>query len=112
VAEFFYHWNIRTPRWVGWIVQRPEAHRVHHEYQRHTRNYGDLPILDWLFGTLENPVRYVSRCGFNPRHEARFIEMLALRDVHKSATASALAPTCFGCRKRWACQAVKEAAGK
>ncbi|HEU4996837.1 MAG TPA: sterol desaturase family protein [Gemmatimonadaceae bacterium] len=31
VAEFFYHWNIRTPAWLGPIFQRPESHRVHHE---------------------------------------------------------------------------------
>lgn len=111
VAEFFYHWNVRTPRWLGWIVQRPEAHRVHHEYQRHTRNYADLPILDWLFGTLENPTRFVPRCGFHPRREARVAEMIAFRDVHQQELLPGFAPTCFGCRKRWACQAGREQAG-
>jgi sterol desaturase/sphingolipid hydroxylase (fatty acid hydroxylase superfamily) len=108
VAEYFYHWNVRTPRWLGWIIQRPEAHRVHHEYRRHTRNYADLPFIDRLFGTLENPTREVRRCGFNPRAEARVIDMLAFRDVQKPAAEKALSPTCFGCRKRWLCQAAKE----
>jgi sterol desaturase/sphingolipid hydroxylase (fatty acid hydroxylase superfamily) len=108
VAEYFYHWNVRTPRWLGWLIQRPESHRVHHEYRRHTKNYADLPVIDWLFGTLENPSCDVRRCGFNPRREARFDEMLAARDVHKVEAWPGFAPTCFGCRKRWACQMMKE----
>ena len=110
-AEFFYHWNVRTPRWLGWVLQRPEAHRVHHEYRRHTRNYADLPVIDWLFGTLENPVRAVRRCGFGPRHEARVRDMLAFRDVHGATPdaggARGPSPTCLGCRKRWACEAAR-----
>jgi len=30
LGEFFYHTNIRTPRWVGYFFQRPEMHRIHH----------------------------------------------------------------------------------
>jgi sterol desaturase/sphingolipid hydroxylase (fatty acid hydroxylase superfamily) len=108
VAEYFYHWNIRTPRWLGWIIQRPESHRVHHQYQRHTMNYADLPVFDWLFGTMQNPNRRIHRCGFDPRREQRFVEMLALRDVHASQPVHGLAPTCLGCRKRWACQAARQ----
>ena len=26
----FQHANIRTPRWIGYVVQRPESHAVHH----------------------------------------------------------------------------------
>jgi sterol desaturase/sphingolipid hydroxylase (fatty acid hydroxylase superfamily) len=116
VAEYFYHWNIRTPRWLGWIVQRPESHRVHHQRNRHTMNYADLPILDWLFGTFNNPSASVSKCGFDPVRESRFTEMLAFRDVHQKTAPSAserserstLAfPTCFGCSKRWICHATK-----
>lgn len=29
IGEFFYHANIRTPRWVGFFFQRPEMHRIH-----------------------------------------------------------------------------------
>jgi len=101
VAEYFYHWNVRTPLWVGWIIQRPESHRVHHQRNRHTMNYGDLPILDWLFGTLKNPSKRVPKCGFDAPREGRFGEMLAARDVYKQA------PICFGCSKRWRCQAAK-----
>ncbi len=100
VAEYFYHWNLRTPRWVGWIIQRPESHRIHHRHQHHSQNYADLPLWDWLFGTLDNARTSPRRCGFDPDREQRFGEMLAFRDVHRSEL---LPPTCLGCRKRWAC---------
>src|SRR5579885_1199173 len=57
LAEMFYHWNVRTPRWLGACIQRPESHRLHHRRFHHTRNYGDLPIWDWMFGTYANPAR-------------------------------------------------------
>lgn len=106
VAEYFYHWNIRTPRWLGWIIQRPESHRVHHKYQHHSQNYADLPVWDWIFGTLDNPKKSPTRCGFDADREQRVIEMLAFRDVHK--TPQGLPIQCFGCRKRWACLSGKQ----
>jgi len=42
LGEFFYHTNIKTPRWVGFIFQRPEMHRIHHQSGRHKNNYGDI----------------------------------------------------------------------
>ncbi len=105
VAEYFYHWNLKTPRWVGWIIQRPESHRVHHQFKHHSQNYADLPLWDWIFGTLKNPKKSPKRCGFTPSRENRFGEMLAFRDVHKQPE---LPPTCFGCSKRWACFASKD----
>jgi sterol desaturase/sphingolipid hydroxylase (fatty acid hydroxylase superfamily) len=59
----FQHSNLRTPRWVGWLVQRPEAHGVHHERGRAGANYSDLPIWDLLFGTFENPSRWDAPVG-------------------------------------------------
>ncbi len=105
VAEYFYHWNIRTPRWIGWLVQRPESHRVHHQYRHHSQNYADLPVWDWLFGTLRNPEKSPARCGFDAAREGRVAEMLVFRDVHKQPPLAS--PTCFGCRKRWACAAAR-----
>src|SRR5882672_482789 len=29
-GELFYHANIRTPRWIKYVVQTPELHSVHH----------------------------------------------------------------------------------
>lgn len=80
LAEFFYHWNVKTPRWIGWFIQRPESHCIHHEEGRHASNYGDLPVWDWLFGTLDNPVTDEVPCGFGD-DETRLREMLAFREV-------------------------------
>jgi len=108
VAEYFYHWNIRTPHWLGFLIQRPESHRIHHKYRHHTQNYADLPLWDWLFGTFHNPEKSPARCGFDPAKEQRVIEMLAFRDVHKTEPSTQLSPTCIGCSKRWACTTSKK----
>ncbi|MEZ4474025.1 MAG: sterol desaturase family protein [bacterium] len=84
LAEFFYHWNIRTPWWLGFLIQRPEMHRVHHEAGAHRSNYADLPVWDLLFGTFENPRREVA-CGFAPAEEAQTWAMLRWHDVHAPA---------------------------
>jgi sterol desaturase/sphingolipid hydroxylase (fatty acid hydroxylase superfamily) len=114
LAEFFYHWNIRTPQWLGPIIQRPESHRIHHRRNYHTNNYGDLPVLDLMFGTYENATSVEWQCGFSSEREARVADMLAFRDVHDRAIAVSsplhLAPTCIGCRKRWACAESRGAA--
>jgi len=75
VAELFYHWNIRTPHWLGYWIQRPESHCVHHQSGVHAYNYSDLPLWDWLFGTLRNPREWRGRCGFGAA-EQRLPEML------------------------------------
>jgi sterol desaturase/sphingolipid hydroxylase (fatty acid hydroxylase superfamily) len=82
LGEFFYHTNVRTPRWVGYVFQRPEMHRIHHAYQRHKNNYGDIVWWDMLFGTYENPATIAPRCGFDDVREQRLAAMLAYRDVH------------------------------
>lgn len=84
VGEFFYHTNIRTPRWVGFFFQRPEMHRIHHQHARHKNNYGDITWWDMLFGTYENPKEWVHTCGFDDDKEQRLLDMLAYKDVHKS----------------------------
>ncbi|MFP3181068.1 MAG: sterol desaturase family protein [Paraburkholderia sp.] len=84
LGEFFYHMNIRTPRWGGLFFQRPEMHRIHHRYGRHKNNYGDITWWDMLFGTYENPREWRYTCGFDEEKERRLIEMLAYRDVHQS----------------------------
>jgi sterol desaturase/sphingolipid hydroxylase (fatty acid hydroxylase superfamily) len=82
LAELFYHWNVPTPYWLGFVFQRPESHCIHHERGRHARNYSDLPIWDMLFGTFENRRRFASECGFDDLRELRVGAMLAGRDVH------------------------------
>lgn len=82
-AEFFYHWNVKTPHWVGYFVQRPESHCVHHQRGLHRYNYGDLPLWDMLFGTFYNPRNWDDRCGFEADEELEIVDMLVGRDVQK-----------------------------
>jgi len=85
VAAFyglFQHWNIRTPRWLGYLIQRPEAHCEHHRLGVHANNYGDLPVWDLLFGTFHNPADFHGECGFESPTDRRLFAILALRDVN------------------------------
>ncbi|WP_311136889.1 sterol desaturase family protein [Hymenobacter sublimis] len=88
LGEFFYHTNVRTPRWVGYVFQRPEMHRVHHQYQQHSHNYGDLVIWDWLFGTYRNPAEFQATCGFDADKEEQLGAMLRFQDVHEAVKQS------------------------
>ena len=81
LAELFYHWNVKTPYWLGFLIQRPESHCVHHEEGLHAYNYGDLPVYDMLFGTFRNPRRWEARCGFGPEGEHRLGDLLLGRSV-------------------------------
>jgi len=85
LAELFYHWNVRTPRWLGYLIQRPESHRLHHERGRHCRNYSDLPLWDMLFGTFENARGELVACGFGARGEDCLADMLLCRDLGTEA---------------------------
>lgn len=80
LAELFYHWNVRTPHWLGFIVQRPESHCIHHQEGVHHYNFSDLPLWDMLFGTFYNPRRWQAACGFGEQ-EHRLGAMLAGVDV-------------------------------
>ena len=80
LAELFYHWNVPTPYWIGFVVQRPESHCVHHQEGVHSYNYADLPLWDMLFGTFRNPRRWDATCGFGER-EHRLKDMLCGVDV-------------------------------
>ncbi len=77
----FQHANLRTPRWLGYLIQRPESHAIHHARGYHRSNYSDLPVFDLLFGTFENPEGYEHEAGFYDGASARVVDMLAWRDV-------------------------------
>ncbi len=83
--SIFQHANINTPRWLGYIVQRPESHTVHHGREIHGSNYSDLPLFDILFGTFKNPKTYSHETGFYYGASARMKEMLLFKDVSKLA---------------------------
>lgn len=85
LAEFVYHINIRTPYWMGYFIQRPEMHLLHHlEDKKYTFNYGDLAIWDILNGTWKNPtdeeVQKI-RTGFSGNRETRVLDMLVWKNV-------------------------------
>jgi sterol desaturase/sphingolipid hydroxylase (fatty acid hydroxylase superfamily) len=82
IAELVYHWNVRTPYWIGFIFQRPESHCVHHQEGVHSYNYSDLPLWDMLFGTFRNPRNFEARCGFG-ENELQLKEMMLGVDVNK-----------------------------
>ncbi|MGE0623477.1 MAG: sterol desaturase family protein [Pseudomonadales bacterium] len=78
------HANLRTPRWLGYLLQRPESHLLHHERGRHRYNYANLPLWDMAFGTFRNP-RNVDgvAAGFYDGASARVLDMLLCRDVSR-----------------------------
>jgi len=77
----FQHANINTPRWLGYIVQRPESHTIHHGRGLHKYNYADLPIFDIVFGTFRNPKGYEMQTGFYDGASSRIGDMLLCKDV-------------------------------
>ena len=83
LAELVYHWNVRTPYWLGYFIQRPESHCVHHQEGIHHYNFSDLPLWDMLFGTFRNPRNWQARCGFGAK-EHQFVAMLAGKDLNQS----------------------------
>ena len=80
-ASFLQHANIRTPRWLGYLIQRPEAHGIHHQRGVHGYNYADLPIWDMVFGTFRNPTTWQEQGGFYDGASKRIGAMLLGRDI-------------------------------
>jgi len=59
----FVHTNIRTPRWLGLVIARPEMHAVHHEVGVHAFNYSFVSLFDRMFGTYRNPETFRGENG-------------------------------------------------
>lgn len=81
LLAIFQHSNLRTPHWLGYIVQRPESHSWHHARGVHRDNYADLPVFDLLFGTFRNPRDFAPATGFHDGASLRVRDMLLFRDV-------------------------------
>ena len=79
--SMFQHVNIRTPRWLGYIVQRPESHSIHHQRGVHAFNYGDLPLFDILFGTFRNPAEWQDKAGFHDGSTNQLVPMMTFRKI-------------------------------
>ncbi len=100
--SMFQHWNIRTPRWLGYFIQRPEAHCVHHQREVHHYNFADLPWWDMLAGTFRNPRAWEGEAGFEASASRRLGAMLAFRDVN----ANDYGPASLGVKDKARLQAI------
>jgi len=81
--SIFQHANINTPYWLGYIIQRPESHSLHHGLGVHKNNYSDIPLFDILFGTFENPKTFVKETGFYHGASSKIQEMLSFKLIDK-----------------------------
>lgn len=79
--SIFQHSNIKTPTWLGYIIQRPEAHTVHHAKGIHAYNYSDISVFDIIFGTFKNPKEYENETGFYDGASSKVWDMLTFKDV-------------------------------
>lgn len=84
LAGFVVHANIRLPRYVGYVFQTPEMHRLHHKSNHHAQNYSDIVWWDMLFGTYCNPKEDIEECGFSEMQESQVVSMLMTKDINKS----------------------------
>ena len=84
VIQTFEHTNVKTPRWLGYIIARPENHMLHHARDQHHSNYSDLPIVDMLFGTFENPVVAPTEFGFWDGASQQVIDQFLGREIVKN----------------------------
>lgn len=75
------HLNVKTPTWLGYIIQRPESHSVHHGRGVHAYNYGNLALWDLVFGTFRNPREFTAETGFWDGASKKVSAMLVGRDV-------------------------------
>ena len=86
VLQFFIvlfpHWNVRTPKWVGYFIQRPEEHVLHHQRDVHAGNYSDWPLWDKVFGTYRRPVEGPVQVGYERAGFAEQLKMLAFVDIN------------------------------
>ncbi len=80
-CSMFQHSNIKTPRWLGYIVTRPESHSVHHQRDHHANNYGDIPLFDIVFGTFVNPTRWSGKAGFFEGSTLKILSLLIWRKM-------------------------------
>jgi sterol desaturase/sphingolipid hydroxylase (fatty acid hydroxylase superfamily) len=90
---FFQHLNMHTPRWLGFLIQRPESHSLHHEIGVHAHNYSDLPLWDIVFGTFANPETFQTNgYGFAGAAWKRWGAMLRFVDVNAGEAMAEPAP--------------------
>lgn len=84
-CALFQHSNLKTPKWIGYFIMRPEQHSVHHERGAHRYNYGDIPHWDALFGTYRNPAIWEEEAGFYDGASSKVLPMLTFQLVDEEA---------------------------
>ena len=82
-GEYFYHANVRTPRWLRFVIQTPELHSIHHQFDVHRYNFSDIPLWDRLFGTYKDATEFTARCGFPIGAERKLVDMLLFKDAYR-----------------------------
>jgi sterol desaturase/sphingolipid hydroxylase (fatty acid hydroxylase superfamily) len=87
----FQHANLHTPRALAWLIQRPEAHSIHHAV--HGWNYSDFPLWDIVFGTYSRATGFQPQVGFAERESRRWAAMAGFADVHEPAFEGTPQPT-------------------
>ncbi len=81
-GEYFYHSNLKSPKWMKYIIQTPELHSIHHQLHVHKYNFSDLPMWDRMFGTYKDTDVFMEKCGFPRNNERKIWDMLLFRDVY------------------------------
>lgn len=81
-GEYFYHANIKTPHWIGFFLQRPEHHSIHHQFGVHKYNFSDITWWDRMFGTFKDTNEFAKRCGFREENEEKIKEILKFKNVY------------------------------
>lgn len=90
-VSFFQHANIATPRWLGYVIQRPESHSLHHHIAGPQGNFSDFPLWDLLFGSFVNPRYFTQHVGFPGHASKQVLSMLIFRDVQGGGASPGLA---------------------
>ncbi|MBX3247692.1 MAG: sterol desaturase family protein [Myxococcales bacterium] len=82
ILATFQHANLRTPRWLGYLIARPEMHALHHARGVHRHNYGDIALFDMIFGTWQNPASVDGvEAGLVDGGSLRLTDLLLGRDL-------------------------------
>jgi sterol desaturase/sphingolipid hydroxylase (fatty acid hydroxylase superfamily) len=80
---------------LRWLVATPEFHHWHHadDPAAYNRNYaGQVPMVDWLFGTLHLPDHWPERYGIGERAPEGYLAQLAWPFQSRRRTAHTRAP--------------------
>ena len=84
-GEYFYHSNLKSPKWLKYIIQTPELHSIHHQLDVHKYNFADIPLWDRIFGTYKDTNEFAEQCGFPNNNERKLWKMLLFKDVYNDS---------------------------